>query len=1770
MAALLDHAAIRGSTPADLSVYFTTAITDRGWHPVWDSLIGHINAGLVPSNLIHVFLCQCRHPAAVIAALRQQSSNLGRKIAITHFGRWSRRDDTFNQIWDAVGETDGLMLLMASLSVVQVELLCLTLYLNCRNNGAQAHRREQMTKLHNALLDHDSSTAHNPDKRPLMQSYHLLAPACTSDVILKTITSNKTPKRSIVKAHLPAFQRACWDAIFAVPALDDRIAVWRYVIDIDIDFAFKVLEELVQSPAHVKHNADCLVRSLVLPLANRLTRRRDRLDSHVRLYDLFFKCVDIEPSIADTNMERLATMAVRAWRGPQQNHPLDRNMQRLLSMPIVGWAGPLHVIERMMGKLPPPSRFALLKLGLRYGPETKLDLDALPEVSNLNHNSNQLYWPAEMFHGLPSRTAWQLYKQVRDGAVSGWPVEHESVYSIPTDPSSSDILKADTEYFSTCLASKASSHGGDVEAGQWLEDANRVISARKNKAAVARKPEDREKWARSAINLSIATGDVDTFANSLQWARRFNKDPMVGHKLLSVASRAADVLCAVPDCTQWILERGVHVDTKIIQANQIVMQVLETAAMLSREPGFGISQVLGALQLHNRVVSARLKSVNTLIARKLITDEWAQQHVWIPTTSLLLDVERFLLDDSHKSLGDQNVAGPLDEDFSELQTGRSRHVCLFLDRLAKERDLFWREYRARQKPATVTLPTIWPRGLAVHQLFNFDLDGPGVRLSDMPYFLSRLQAVVFAADVELLKPCPADEEARDAIGPFVDSYRYALDRLVNLSSQSQRAQLVAKAWEHAIITFTADRMSPTEATRFWRRVFLDAHIPSQQLPAPMYSDAFIAILPSTTGESFPVEWNPQPTTTPVRRLTSTCLDCMLQTGTSRRNLPKSRIPRRDDLDGGWYYDPPDWTSQTFAESRFQAHTSETVSVPSIWNTHDYLAALPLAGRDALGVAAVSLVNARCGVESSLFLKPYPSTDTPRIPALYLEEEFLEAQNKILSSGQRELDQVLGVISRLSVAIPVDLLVQLARSLLTRMEKEEKEGKKDPYVQAATLAIIKRLNRGDSPSSALEFVRHVVLERQEDSSWHRHLLDKSFLRALSADDAKTFFQGLAIAIEEKLQEQRRLAQQKKAMPLEGATQATDDKLLAPIIKISTVKMIAQILRWADFVDRTSAFEILGSLLGHSTHPDVVICIVESLLQQRAESSDVDVRKGVVEIIADKIVPLAGSLDERAPLSEETWRRAEAGEGQLPEFYSASQWTLPPLMKLLTDAAGYPAKEEQSSEWQEWMERVIIPTLSLSTKNHMRWTRLFLQRNGLSLQVFDILPPVPVGLDMFLDLFERQVLYMPSDTTTTVARLLSVIGAPPVAVKKLLKQVRQNKDLAESDAGERFLDTWCYETSGTCHRIFDKGVQLLAGHLKTYDCGLPPVGAAGMTVSKLQNFITDLSEDLIRRGDVEKMSIVQTKLRMDRKFCPVDEFRAARLNWDFSIRPVVESILAVIESYQAQIELRQELNGLPCTPDDLPCELPDTHWYHTQFIQHTHERHAAEPVSPEEIAACADALLVELDATIDGCELHDAKTPGPVRDMVDLAQDLYVGKHLVMLAVRLGTLETTSCSPSEAKTTVAVAATTTRAEKIMLQMRWNMRTNLAAQLLESIAKGGRNYLESEHDTVQLELTPETERDDLAAQTLDMLASWRASGVEYVRRQADVVFKAAVLSNKGGRLALLDWLTEKMKERGLEVEKHNESAKECAEAARDESAGSEEEEIREWTEKMKALGL
>ncbi|KAJ1328232.1 hypothetical protein MN608_07568 [Microdochium nivale] len=1684
MASPLDYAAIRSLTLAETAAYFAQCIQQLGWSAAWDSLRDGIRDGLLPATLVHIFLAQCRHPQPLVEAMRQHWSALARKTAIKHFARWTKHHDTLAPVWAAVGDTPGLLDLMAALSVADVDLLCRAINLNSRNSADQDARRRNMTGLYNALTGHPDARFPNPDRRPLSHLYHQIVPSCTSDVVLRATTKKTTPNRATVKAHLPAFQRACLDAIFADPLPTEKLSVWAYVLEIDVDFAFTVLEKLVQSPVHLQHNASCVIWILVQPLAMRLANRREHAPVHARLYDLLFKCLAIEPSVALIRMDYLITTAVKAWKVNRgRSDLLDSYLGRLIAIaPATSLTTPGNT--KLLEKVPQQARFPLLKILLRHSPTLQIDLDLYMSGDGTSQNKQaaaKLQWSHHLFHLLPHLEATQLFEMIQGGSVPvSFQVDTRSL--VPQDPGG-DRGAFDMEYFKASLYARTDCPGADNES--WRDETSRVIGYRKTRAATAREPADREKWAQAAIALSVATGSIETYATTLHWARRFHKDPVVGPRLMTFDNMATVLLSGLPEWSCFESSNGAAaISEAVLRGNEVVIHVLETAAMLSHEPSFQTYVVFSALELPGNVVRRRLARIENLLSRRLVTHEWSVTHIWTPTIKMLVDAERFLLAEGHQVLGHNHIEGLLDEAFD----CSSRHAQWFLDNLAKQRDELWCEHRARLRPATTALPTPWPRGLPVADLFPLEFDEKRPVVLDMPYFQARVRAVVFASQASVLMAPPEDEEDKEAIGPFVDSYSFALKVFVKFSARFEQERRVAEAWAHATTVLTGDRMSSSEAIPFWKDIFYKAGIPSKLLPILPDKYSCVMALPTTTTPSFPVEWNPEPTPRPSRELPTKALDCMLHATCRTGRASGNNKPTMD--------------------STFFTPKSRTIETPMLWSDR-YLLLLPVAERDAFAVAAICLLNAQFGAHPSRFLKTYPSESAMRIPPVYLDEDFLEKESKHMAKYLGAHTHILTVIAHLSSSIPNDLLVDLARSIFARMENDEREGKEDPRVREAALFIVRRISYGEQPVTACEFVRRVVLERQEDSSWHRQVLDRAFLKNLPAEEARVFFGDLALAIQKKLQQQRLVMEQKKAATAATVgektetTSTTEETQSKPLVKITTIKMIAQLQRWASFAEHEFALEILTGLLRNSSHPDVVICIVEGLIQQRLESSDESMKSKIVETIAEHIVPLAASLDERSPLTEEAWVKLERGEGRIPEMYSADDEDLSPLMSLFWDAARYPTNQEVSAERHTWMERIVIPTLRLSAANHMRWTRLFLQRNSLPVSVADILPAVPPKISMILEFLESYTAYMPVETTATLQRFISVIGFPLLALRGVFRQIQNDKALRETPGGKHFLKTWCSEEMTKLNAGDYKAMKTLVQFLDKLDIDdaetLRIGHTAGLTIPGLQRFLIRLSKKHIWNGNLKHLEriLIRTPLDTVPASRSAADAQAARRRWEHNIRPVLAAQLAAVEALEADDEWRR---AHPAR------KLPDTRPYRLEMLTHTHARHADEDeddgVGPAAITACADALLAELGRCITEGHLHD--DGGAVQSLVETAQVVYGrAKHGFMLALRLGALGGAEDGDG-------------RGDALSV-MRQNMRVYLARILLE-------RHFQREPN----------EQTSLTEQVFDMVAvSWLSeqSG-GYVREQAEALLDTAkrrrwIITDKGPR-----WLIEALDDKGKEL--------------------------------------
>lgn len=115
---------------------------------------------------------------------------------------------------------------------------------------------------------------------------------------------------------------------------------------------------------------------------------------------------------------------------------------------------------------------------------------------------------------------------------------------------------------------------------------------------------------------------------------------------------------------------------------------------------------------------------------------------------------------------------------------------------------------------------------------------------------------------------------------------------------------------------------------------------------------------------------------------------------------------------------------------------------------------------------------------------------------------------------------------------------------------------------------------------------------------------------------------------------------------------DDTKSQPYVKITTVKLLAQLLRDAHFVDEDVAIEVLSTLMQKVTHIDIRSAIVASLLSMLSTVQR-DLAEKILKSL-EVVIPLAGGLNERSPLTDSDWEAMldSPDDQKLPAFFAES--------------------------------------------------------------------------------------------------------------------------------------------------------------------------------------------------------------------------------------------------------------------------------------------------------------------------------------------------------------------------------------------------------------------------------------------------------------------------------------------------------------------------------------
>ena len=1496
-------ARLRTGTSAEIAGTLAEALTTTDAATLTSHLLSAVETSSIPPVAFSIFITLSKDPHVLAAGLKQAFSFSIRRSAIKRLGAVLRQGDGFQPIWAALGGASGLAGVMKELSVSEIDYLCRTLGTSGFRK-ASANREKALSESLGQLfrLDPEETEQNAPsrDARPLRHFYARLLPACTVETREQWRRATE-PSAEGPKPYYPHYlepgQEEVYHASIVIGPGTCKLEGFDWLKSLD-----GLQEDHVSTLARL---AECDVKdlrikpiffysNLILPMPRRMAKRKYPAGVRSKLWSFLLSCFKRWPSLADfirSEKYGLLRLAVRRWifapadeRRENAGLVLRSLFELLPASHIPSLSSSLLQGRSGLLQGTRSQRYDLLRLLVGLPGKYGIDIDSPSDADKAKLNKVlEETIPYTLFLSLPGDKAAALLDLIAEIRPDKAFIQLKALD--PSDPFltiAHQSAEPNSEHgdfqILHCLLHTIQPPSDPARLGSdILRDVGSHVKVRIDKANRAREWGDRLLWAKSALLLCIGASSLPLFSDTLRWARRFDKDPFVINGLyrsdVILRREGAVLMCGIPTKARLPAVSVDGVRDDIATGNEIILQLLSAASAAAQEPHFNRYHWADVRQIFSHVVKHRLRLVNAFQSYHGLTDDEVYGWIWEPTLHMLIEAERFTLQEEHEMLEFVNRNGLL-EDLT--LTNLRDHTWEFLDNLARARDELWKQERVKRIPAVLDLQAPWPKGLGVQHLCDFKFE-PEETTLQLPYLESRAKATLFADPEVLLRELPTDQETLDAIGCISDYYKACFNLYVN--SGKNRPDRVAEVWRYAMDHLSRG-MSREEARNFWQRDNLIGELSkwtpppepleARKLPAPVFPD-------SSSDPSSPAEWypGPRPVALTVHRTMEgdiTCLDHITEC----------------------HYD---WVTAITGHTERPPHRELSVrGTPAIWETDQYEQPFSGETQDVYIAAAALFLNTKAGSDSSLLMKPFPSSpaDT-RFPAVYLSDEFLEQ----LRSTRSEPDwyECVGILERYRSRVPPLLLKQLASSMLQRLHSDATS---IGYHRQVTMRTINLLSRSDRPSAAYELIHAVVIDGQGDSSWHRHLFNRGFFDLLLAREAKGILESLSDALIKRLEEQAKKKAQTSEPQPDGEARQT------PIVKVSTVKMLAQIMNDSYFIDKSTAVSILCNILSKSNHPDIKMAALESLLQIFTASTDNDsIRATIMQSLVAHAVPMASSFDERRLLTEKDWEEAEA-QRELPEIQAGGFWDRPLLQTLLNTGLDH---KSFTPEWRRsWTEQILIPILEKSVENNARWFAMFLRINAIQHKRGD-LPPVPVDPALYSSLLERRPEFVTAKVFNMMARLTMNKILPLPEIVAINSKVKADRALAKSAAGQHWLNIFGSGREAWGWGI-DKSIALLNSPASLWE---KFSGDNGITIPLVQNLALSIANTWIDRANVDEIGILVGRLNeiprshgYRRKEC--------WLAWRTNSLPILQRIIQRIDSLRTP--------AWNCDPHRRPRRLPDT--------------------------------------------------------------------------------------------------------------------------------------------------------------------------------------------------------------------------------------------------------
>ncbi|KAM0706072.1 hypothetical protein Q7P35_006620 [Cladosporium inversicolor] len=1580
MTVTLNNRFLRTAHPKDIALHLRelALANTHSLNAISDQLLAAIASESVPPMIFALWTSACPDDSATVAGMQCSHSIIVRSSAIRNFRR-RLRSAKCEELWRALGGNEGIVTLLSSFSVIHVKEFCKAVARCSTSKQATAKRQSLVTDLLKALTSSSGEPASGT--RNLLDQYTKLVHTCAPAFKAQWISEKGYTDLDMVKIFeldVAHYQQQCLRAVSESNGtlgadFEVYLPLFRSVpqlphaddpsISASMAFAVKTLETAQQ--AGVSLNGATWLEETMYSLLDRILRRKSFSGSAGKILTSIACCVQQQSDdvplrqYASTLEDQYLGKIMQLWqRDPDMYEPILTPLLRAHNVRLELLRPPYNKhkpsIQASLSTTKRQLRYRFLRWVFSNHPGYRVDIeDGLQLEENL-----KVSFPPELLFLLPSAEALKLLERYNAHSTTPLKLNIGALNELEDEPRI-ELLRL-----------------------YLMDDPDAVYKTARERASHSKQMAQdsgsqpiRSAWIRASICFAVASQSLDLLQEIVLWARRFSRDPKTvielygsypdgGYALSN--ERTLALLSGMPGRFRKATTI-LQVTQNVRKGNEVMLDLLHSATQTQSDPSFKPRQWETVKLLFKQAVLVRLERVNSLQTQLKLSDDETFTAVWKDTIDTLIKAETLGLASDNSSLELNDMRGPMGltsygrgtrspKVVYELSSASSR----FINELAVLRESLWTRHRITEHPAVTTLPPPWPRGLPMQAHWFLGKDPSGWRTSvrtdgqekscDMPPFLEkRVHEVVFMQPEQALSTVPSDDEIQSAIGGFIDDYRLTLSLYLSFGAPDLKDERLQAAWSHAIENLSGDRMFPIERRSYWREHFLAAGAleSSSTFTSAAYPDLKLPTSDDDTTD--PIEWHPGPemnvAASKTRKLDPLTIDCLVEPFPSHWRRGPHLLQREFDLKP--LPSTEFWNLQRYNKKGMQI-SQET--------------------REAFIAAALLLVDGRSRAGSKIFSSSFPSAKETRFPAIFLDAELLD-------SKEPTDEDVAAILKRFLHVIPPTLLKNLAKRLV---EKAFQGATPSNVLRRWTTLVLGLLVMSDRPDLATDMIVQVILGNPGETHWHRVLLHPGVLKRLSPDHARDLMQRLAEGILERLPRDAN-----SSVVVEAGEQAfVTPGPFTPstsTVKVTTAKMLAQVLKDAAFLGDDFVVNTLVSLFLKATHVHVRAAVVSGLANALYTSRVDSTRNAIVDALATHVLSVAAELNERSPMTEARWELAEE-LCQPPKVYNDA--ALAPICSALIDLVR--SAPEHLRRSQKLVERILLPLIQQSRDENWRWTSVFL-RNYDASGLAPGLPSVPAKPKLLQILLENFPSCMPTSEFDILSDFIIYTNHPPQAFHDLAEQLETYPQVYKRND----VQHWKYSTAppalssacGTSH-----GIVKVLQHGQFAPAG-QTVAQGLITPVHLQTHEHRMLEQILNNYSSNPTAWTQY---LDHYKPPLqdDEHIEPRIRWRQHCRPIIQHAISLVADLRTPTWQKD--------PQRKQIVLPDTFALRLRLLTYPN----LYPASQQD--ECIETLVSEVRTIIE--ELASSNRPYHTQwKLLITAMKQCAQRHWRPLALHLGKLD-----------------------------------------------------------------------------------------------------------------------------------------------------------------------